>query len=742
MHRITTALLLAISSFAVCGTAQEKKDLTYDQIFNDGEPRLTKPIPAFMGWKDGSHFIRLEAAKGTRKLSVVDAASGRAEPYRRMEAYRELAGDEFDLDAPATANQNFTRLVYTKGGDLYCLDTERKTFSRLTDTPSEEKNPTISPDGKFVAFTRDHNLYAIDLVTGKEIQYTFDDSSSSSAISNGWAAWLYFEEIFGRPTKYRAFWWSPDGSMLAFYRFDQTSVPVYPLFHTSGVHGSLEATRYPQPGDHNPEVRIGIVPASGGSVVWADFDRKADQYFGPPFWVPDGTSLWVQWMNRAQDTLRICAVDPHSGGKRVISTEHQPTWVEWCDSLWFLPHGKGFILRSDKDGWKHFYLHDMQGAPLGRLTAGEWNAGEVKAIDDVQGKVYFTANKESSTRTDLYRVGFDGAGMERLTFGPYTHDVSVSPSGEYFLTNYANVTTPPRIALCTGNGTVVREVADSREKALDSVRWGKTEIFVIPTSDGYLLPALWTLPVDFDSTRRYPVIVSVYGGPDYPSVEDGWLDIERQWLAKEGVIQISVDHRGSGHFGKKGTALMYRNLGRWEMHDYGEAARWLRAQRCVDTTRMCITGGSYGGYVTCLAMTTGAGMFSYGLALYSVTDWRLYDSHYTERYMGLPALNPEGYANSSVMTHASSYKGLLRLVHGSEDDNVHLQNTLQLADTLEELGKHFELMIYPGVRHGWRGSKMNQLQNETYRFYYRYLLEKEFPAALFEEPGEVMGRHH
>jgi dipeptidyl-peptidase-4 len=291
------------------------------------------------------------------------------------------------------------------------------------------------------------------------------------------------------------------------------------------------------------------------------------------------------------------------------------------------------------------------------------------------------------------------------------------------------------MALCDNAGKILREIADSKTVAFDEYDLGRAELFRVTTPDGYALPVRWTLPLQFDRSKKYPVLISVYGGPGAGTVYDRWEGIGNQWLAGEGVIQVAMDHRGSGHFGKKGAALMYRNLGKWEMNDYIEVVKWLLAQGFVDSTKVCITGGSYGGYVACMALTAGAGYFTHGVANFSVTDWRLYDTHYTERYMGMPAGNPEGYRAGSVMTYADRYKGVLRIVHGSLDDNVHMQNSLQLVDRLEDLGKHFEFDIYPDVRHGWGGLEATYLRNETYRFYYRYLLDKPFPAELFSRPG-------
>jgi dipeptidyl-peptidase-4 len=738
--RIRTGVIaIVFFSFAVSSLilhAQEKKHLTFEQIFKGAEPRVTQPLPVISGWLDDKHYLESKKKEGDDRAKVyaVDAETGAETVVRDLRQYHALAGDSIDPSEPAAANETYTRLIYTKNGDLFYLNTEKREFKRLTNTPAEEKNPTLSPDGNFVAFTRNNDLYAIDLTTGKEYRYTKD---GSNVIYNGWASWVYFEEILGRSSRYRAFWWSPDSKKLGFYRFNDASVPLFPLFNHLGVHGSLENTRYPEPGDPNPEVRIGIVSVNDGGVVWADFNEQADQYFGMPFWTAEGRQFFVQWMNRRQDTLRIFSVDPATGKTNAIYTEYQPSWVEWFTSINFLKGNSGFVLKTDKDGWSHLYVHSMDGALKNRLTSGRWSVVDLKQIDDDAGKVYFTARKEASTRIDLYSVHLDGSGLERSTSGEFNHSVDVSTKGSYFIDNYTNASTPSRMALCRNSGKRVRDLGDSKTKAFEDCLTARSKLFHIKTPDGYELPALWTLPTDFDSTKKYPVLFSVYGGPNSMNVSDSWGGIREQWLSLEGVIQFSVDHRGSGHFGKDGVALMYRNLGKWEMIDYIEAVKWLRRQSFVDSTRICITGGSYGGYVTCMALTAGADYFTHGIAGSSVTDWLLYDSHYTERYMGLPSENPEGYKNGSVLTYADKYRGMLRIVHGTTDDNVHMQHILQLVDTLEDLNKNFELMIYPNGRHGWGGAKAVHDRNETYRFYYKYLIRKEFPEALFKSVGIV-----
>jgi dipeptidyl-peptidase-4 len=733
----TCVATTAIFFFSVSSSilpAQEKKQLTFEQIFKGAEPRIVQALPMIIGWSDDRHYLESKKKEGDdhAKVYAVDAETGAETVARDLRQYSTLTGDSIDLSEPAATTEKYTRLIYTKNGDLYYLNTEKREFKRLTSTQVEEKNPTLSPDGSLVAFTRDNDLYAIDLTSGREYRYTKD---GSNVIYNGWASWVYYEEILGRPSRYRAFWWSPDSKRIGFYRFNDAPVPVFPLFNHLGVHGSVENTHYPEPGDPNPEVRVGIVSVHDGGVMWADFNEKADQYFGMPFWTPDGKHLLVQWLNRRQDTLRIFSVDPASGKTSPIYTEHQPSWVDWFTSINFLKGNRGFVLKSDNDGWSHLYVHSMDGALKTRLTRGKWNVVDLKLIDDDAGKVYFTARKEASTRVDLYSVHLDGSGLERLTSGEFNHSVEVSTKGSYFIDTYTSASIPSLMALCRNSGKRVRDLGDSKTKAYEDYHIARSELFHIKTSDGYELPAFWTLPTDFDSTKTYPVLISVYGGPNSTDVWDSWGGIRDQWLALEGVIQFSVDHRGSGHFGKEGAALMYRNLGKWEMNDYIEAVKWLRRQPFVDSTRICITGNSYGGYVTCLALTAGADYFTHGIAGASVTDWLLYDSHYTERYMGLPSENPEGYKNGSVLTYTDKYKGMLRIVHGTTDDNVHMQHVLQLVDKLEELNKSFELMIYPNDRHGRSSRKAVHDRTEGYRFYYKYLIGKEFPEALFKSVG-------
>lgn len=686
--------------------AQEKKDLTFRQIFKGEATGLYQPLPVIRGWADDTHYIEMRTEGGSSKAWKVDAQTGNATPYSKP---------------PEGAN------VEARDNNIFYTDANG-IKTQLTSDTVQEKNPTLSPDGKYVAFTRNNDLYSIEIATRKETRYTTD---GSDVVYNGWASWVYYEEILGRASRYRAFWWSPDSRYLAYMHFNDSRVPVFPIYSEKGQHGYLENTRYPKAGDTNPAVRIGTVAVEGGNTIWSDFNEQDDQYFGTPFFTPEGR-LWVQWMPRGQDNLKIYEINPQTGAKKEIYNEKQTTWIDWYATVPFLENGKGFLLLSDKNGWSHIYWHNMDGSLRKQLTSGNWSVKQIDAIDNKQQLVYFTARKEASPRTDYYQVNLKTGAITRLTFGDYMHTLSVSPGASYFITTYSNLSTPPRMTLMNNKGKVVRELGDSKGSQFNEYNLAGTKMQYYKTRDGLELPMTITMPLHIQPGKKYPVLISIYGGPNAGTVYDSWRQpLTAQWWAEEGVIQVTIDNRSSGQLGKMGMNYIHRQLGKYEIEDYMDAASWIRAQPWADGSKICMTGGSFGGYMTCMALTYGADVFTHGMANYAVTDWQLYDSHYTERYMDTPAENPEGYKITSVLNYADRYKGLIRIVHGTMDDNVHMQNSIQLVDKLENLGKHFEFMVYPGERHGWRTSIKNRhSDNEAYRFIYRYLLEKPFPKEF------------
>jgi dipeptidyl-peptidase-4 len=725
-----TKRFVLMSLIAACLTAAlplatypqvSAKKITYEQAYppRGGFFRMG----GMVSWLDDQNYLVRERDEKTKvmRLMKVSARTGVKTPYLDFEAIQKSLPQGFVAVTYAAASPDLSRLIFNVQNDLYLYLPRTQTLKRLTANAAPEKTPRLSPDARYVAYTRDNNLFACDLETGLEYQITTDGSDT---ILNGYESWVYMEEVSNRVSQYAAFWWSPDSRRIVFQRFDDGPVPIFDIVRSTGVHGELEQERYPKAGDPNPKVRLGIATLPDNKLVWADFDENADQYLAWPKWLPDGSRLFVQWMNRGQDDIKLFVVDPATGKKEEVYDEKQPAWVEFFPDLYFFKDGSGFLLRTDADGWSHLYVYDLAGKLKTRLTQGDWAVGEISLVDEKNGKVYFTSGQDKTTQTHLFRVGLDGRNLEKLTGEPGTHRVQVSPGGSYFLDTFSSSTSTSRQDLYRTDGTLVRAV----EKP-DTARWegynlAKKELFTIPADDGCNLPAYWILPPDFDQGKKYPVLFQIYGGPAAPTVSDTYPQVSQLYLAQEGIIVMSVDHRGSGHFGKKGVALMHRNLGKWEMNDLIQAVKWLRQKPFVDAGRIGITGMSYGGYTTCLALTYGADYFTHGLAGSAVTDWKLYDSIYTERYMDTPLENKEGYDFGSVMTHAKKLKGVLLIEHGDMDDNVHMQNSVQLINALIDLDKPFDFELFPNQRHGYGGKKGEAANRRAVDFWFKNLLSR------------------
>ncbi|MHB1177964.1 MAG: DPP IV N-terminal domain-containing protein, partial [Daejeonella sp.] len=498
MNKLRIAIFSGALALSITANAQQGV-LTFKDIFTTPVKEIVNPLPTYSGWADNTHYIEYRLEGQQQKPYTVDVKTGIAVP-----------------SDPAQVNQ---ASVSVKNRDVFYKDAAG-VEKQLTRDTVDEKNPTLSPDKKQVAFTRNNDLFSIDILSGIETRYTTD---GSNVVYNGWASWVYYEEILGRPSRYKAFWWSPDSKKLAFMRFDDTQVPVYPIYNSAGQHGFLENTRYPEAGDKNPDVKIGIVSTGAKGIVWADFNSRQDQYFGTPYWMADSRSLWVQWMNRDQNDLIIYSVEPQAGSKSIIYEEKQNTWVDWFDGMYFLKNGQGFILKSDKSGWGHYYYFDLKGNLKKQLTSGYWRVGDLLLVDEKDQKIFFTARQETSTRYDLYTVSLKSLEEpKRLTFGNYDHQIKLSPDGKYFITTYSNLSSPPRSTLVDRKGNIVRELANAQGSSFESYQLPKTELSYYKTRDGLELPMTVTLPLNFDPSKKYPVWVSIYGGPDAGTVYDRW----------------------------------------------------------------------------------------------------------------------------------------------------------------------------------------------------------------------------
>lgn len=702
---------------------QAQQTFTKEQLLKNQLPKdMYNTMPTVLEWLDDEHVV----------LNTKQEGDASAKPYVMEVKTGTLTAPAADYKAPF--GRRPLQPLFVKDNNIFMRSAAGE--KQLTFDAAPERNPTFSPDEKYVAFTRNNDLYTLEVASGKETRLT---TGGSDLILNGFASWVYMEEIFGRGTAYRAFWWSPDSKTLAYMRFDQSRIGMFPLYNADGWHGNLEETRYPKAGDPNPDVKLGFVKPTGGATIWADFNSKLDHELGWPEWKPDGSALYVQWQNRGQDTLRMYAVNPVNASKKEVYFETQKTWISLDEAdarLTFINGGADMVIMSDKSGWKQLYLYSSDGKFKNNITSGNFYVQEVMGLDEKNKVLYIRARgKENSARTDVYAATLDGKKLTRLTFGDYNHSrLSFSPNYQYLVTNYSNVSTPGGMAIVDNKGKMVRELGSMAAPGLANYQLAKTELIRIKSADGkYDLPCIITWPVNYDANKKYPMLINVYGGPDATNVMDGWnWNPQRQWYAQEGLLQVSFDNRASGHFGKAGTNEIHRQLGIPEIEDFKTMAKYFTEKGIADPTKVCITGFSYGGYMTCMALTYASDVFTHGMAGGSVTDWHLYDSHYTERFMDMPSENEEGYKKTSVMQYVDKYKGMLQIVHGTMDDNVHMQNSIQLVGALQDKGKNFELMLYPNGRHGWGNlpARNNHFSNLKTKFIYQYLLEKEVPKEI------------
>ena len=699
-------------------------------------------------------------------LAVVMALTAGAKDFERVPvAWKWLDSKEAIFTYDGTFADSCAFAVDVRTGKTRTGVSAPAKYAEFPIKPEGAVNLTYSPDSTKLAFTRNNDLYVVDIASGKEQRLTFD---GTELILNGYASWVYFEEILGRPSRYKAFWWSPDSKKIGFYKFDNTQVPLFPIYsafaknyagdpnHPTaapamsqspkvtnlGIGGSLSETRYPKCGQTNPEVKSGIVDISAAEsqIVWADFDPTVDQYFGIPFWGADSQEFFIARMPRLQNTLDLYSVSVKDGSKKHIYNETYKTWIDWMDQVEFTAKGL-YMVRNFETGWQQIYFLSYDGKEFRRLTEGTNWTVSILRVDESKGDVYFTAKRDASVRQAVYKVDSKGV-ITALTDPAYNATgVSFSPDGKYFVASYSNVTTPTKVAVFPATGKKLREgrvVSDLQGPDYDASRYALGQLVYMTTEDGFRLPGMIVYPKNFDPSKKYPVHVDIYGGPDSPQVRDRWVtpNSSNQWWSDNGIIQITVDPRAGGHNGREGLDMIYRQLTVWEVKDFVAWADWLKALPYVNGDKIGVEGFSFGGTMTSMLLMQAPDRFHYGIAGGGVYDWALYDSHYTERYMDTPQNNPEGYKVSKVLNYVDGYPTeydgntgvepvMLKLTHGTGDDNVHHQNTLQLIDAMHKEGKKFDFMIYPDGMHGYRGYQGEHFKNANREFWRRYLLESQ-----------------
>lgn len=614
---------------------------------------------------------------------------------------------------------------------------------RLTDDSREEREPQLSPDGRWVAFVSDHDLNAVEIASGRVVRITEDGSPERL---NGILDWLYQEEVYGRG-RWRGFWWSPDSAHLAFLRLDQDGVPVHPLVDGRAAHPVVEPARYPRPGDPNPRAALAIarlpaatrdpvirtsalgsVPSANApvaaEVVWVDLAAQPDdRLIVNVDWQPDGQAVVFQVQDRQQTWLELCAGDPATG---VVTTWLRETSTSWVDvhgaPRWL--SGGDYLWLSERSGLRHLYRY-RAGRLLNAVTNGPWRIFDLVHVDEPGGVVWCLAGPATRSDRQGLRARLDGTEQTIVTPEPGTHAIEVASAGDRFLDRHSRTTLPPRVVLRDRDGSVLRELAASARDP--QVVYRAPELHRVRARDGFELEVSVLRPVPFDPRASYPVWLVTYSGPEAPGLHDRWSDSAwEQFLAQQGLIVLRVNNRSSLEHHQAVAGVCYQRLGVTELSDLEDAVRWLCQEPWADAARVGITGHSYGGTIAAYALTH-SDLFRLGVAGAGVYDWRLYDSIYTERYMRTPADNPDGYRASSCIEAASALRGHLVLGHGTLDENVLFQNLEQFAFALQQAQKSFTVMLYPGGRHG--------LGDRAQRSHWRRLTWQHIVAELNPRGG-------
>jgi len=690
--------------------APQPGELTVDRIY--GQPSLSGHLTRGVAWSPDGKLLTFLESKVTGKevkpeLWALDPSSG--------ERSLLISSDKLEtiLPAPPSNPSQATgagrhapsQYQWAPGGDallfegptaLVWFDLKSQASQVLISGKDELSDVKISPDGKYISFLRDHNIWLISTAGGKARAFT---TGGFEEVRKGELDWVYPEEL----EIYSAYWWAPDSSAIAYLEMDERKVTQFSLLNFASFTGEAEPQRYPVAGGSNPVVRLLVASLSGGEPLAMDIGAETDIYIPRVNWLPDSRHLAIQRLNRDQNELELLLADSATGKSSTLLSEKDQFWINVTDDLHFFKDGQHFLWSSERSGYRHLYLYSLDGKQLGQITKGDWEVSHVDAVDEAKAIVYFTATEKSPTERHLYRVALDGSGFARITKEAGTHAVSLSPAANLYVDTYSNAMTPPRQDVFRIDGTKAATLNENKVEQLAQFRLSPVEFSTVKTHDGLSLNCFLIKPPHFDPAKKYPVIVYTYGGPHAQVVLNAWEGASLLWhqmMAQKGYIIFAMDNHGSAGRGHIFEQSVYHHLGALELSDQREGVTWLRQQPWVDPDRIGIWGWSYGGHMTLHAMFEAPDLFKAGFAGGPVTDWHYYDSIYTERYMGMPQKNEVGYKESSPASHAANLKGRLLIAHGTGDDNVHYSNTLSLIDDLIRDGKYVEVIAVPGRGHG------------------------------------------
>jgi dipeptidyl-peptidase 4 len=703
--------LILLAAWAAVATAQsERRPLTLEWIFGP-EGRAVASVPT-TSWLDDGSLVILDNRRASRERTFekLNPSTGQraamVDAVRALADLKSVAADSEVLPWPIAFDGAGRRALYIFKGDVFTLELAESHFRRLTSTTAEETSASFSPNGRRVAYVRDHDLYCFDLDTNRETRITRDGSET---LLNGTLSWVYWEEVFGR--RDIGYWWAPDSQAIAYLQSDESQVDLAYFTDITPFPPRVIRQRYARAGGANPRVRLGIVELETPNTTWIHL-KEPFEYIVRAKWLPDGRRLSLETMPRLQTQMSLYFADRKSGAATRILTETDPGWVNMTDDLYFFADGKHFLWPSERDGYMHLYRYRLDGTLVNQVTKGSWalaSAGGIAfwvrqalvGVDEKNDWVYFTALERSSIERHLYRVHTDGSGFTRISKEPGTHRISMSSDTRYFLDRYSDIRTLPALRLHGADGSLAQTIAGPRSQLLAAYDIQFAELTSIPADDQFPMPAQIMKPKSFRPDRKYPVIMFVYGGASAPQVLNAWQGdtLWSQMLIDAGYVVVKVDNRAATGISKQLENTIVKRVGEAETPDLVAAARWLKKQTWVDPERLGVWGWSNGGWMT-LNLMTRSREFKAGIAVAPVVDWRYYDSKWTEGPMRTPQENAEGYERASLIPRAKDLHGHLLIAFGSYDDNVHPYNEMAFIDALIRAGKKFEMMSYPMRKHG------------------------------------------
>ena len=688
--------------FSELSNAQSQtKEITLNDIYAS-EKLYQKRVYGMRSMANGSYYSVLENdsinvykyKNGNYVKTIVTASE--LIPEGKKENIK-LGNYTFSKDENKILFPTKTEYIYrhSSKSEFYIWNIKNKTLQQLSEN-GKQRLASFSPDGSKIGFIRNNNLFIKNLTSNTKTQITKDGLYNN--IINGTTDWVY-EEEFGFT---RAFFWSPNGKKIAFYKFDESNVKEFCFSKYGDLYPEEYKYKYPKAGEDNSIVNIFTYDITSGKTVKMDIGEETDQYIPRIKWTNNNEILSIQRMNRLQNKLEILFADPKNGESKVIYTETNKYYIDITDHLTFLDDNEHFLFTSEKDGYYHIYLYKMNGELVKQLTKGNWVITNLIGFDEKKQIVYYTSAESSPLNRDIYSVDLKG-NKNKLSSRKGTNRARFSSDYKYFINTFSDANTPSVITVNKANGKQIRVLEDNSKllKTIIEYNFSKKEFLTITTSENVELNAWKILPPNFDKEKQYPVLFTIYGGPGSQTVKNSWgSDLWEQMLAQKGIIVVSVDNRGTGARGEEFKKMTYMQLGKYETIDQIEAAKYLSSLDYIDANRIGIFGWSYGGYMSTLCMTKGSDYFSTGIAVAPVTNWRYYDNIYTERFMRTPQENANGYDDNSPINHVDKLKGNFLLIHGTADDNVHVQNSIDLVTALVAANKQFEMQLYPNSNHG------------------------------------------